>query len=70
MAIYKCIICGAVYDEEKEGKPVSELSGCPVCKQPASNLVPVSENGGQAAPKTYSGKLDYDSATARHDEAA
>jgi len=32
--IYKCSICGYVYDEEKEGKPFSELTECPVCKQP------------------------------------
>lgn len=33
MAIYKCSICGYIYDEEKEGKPFSELEACPVCKQ-------------------------------------
>ena len=32
--VYKCSICGYVYDEEKEGKPFSELTKCPVCKQP------------------------------------
>lgn len=32
--IYKCSICGYVYDEEKEGAPFSELAECPVCKQP------------------------------------
>ena len=32
--VYKCSICGYVYDEEKEGKPFSELTECPVCKQP------------------------------------
>ncbi len=32
--IYKCSICGYVYDEEKEGKPVSQLTECPICKQP------------------------------------
>ncbi|MCI8446857.1 MAG: FMN-binding glutamate synthase family protein [Eubacterium sp.] len=32
--IYKCSICGYVYDEEKEGKPFSELTACPVCRQP------------------------------------
>lgn len=31
--VYKCSICGYVYDEEKEGKPFSELTECPVCKQ-------------------------------------
>lgn len=34
MMVYKCSICGYVYDEEKEGKPFSELAECPVCKQP------------------------------------
>lgn len=32
--VYKCSICGYVYDEEKENKPFSELTECPVCKQP------------------------------------
>lgn len=32
--IYKCSICGYVYDEEKEGKPFSQLTECPICKQP------------------------------------
>lgn len=36
MAIYKCRICGAVYDEEKEGKPIAMLTGCPVCAHPQS----------------------------------
>ncbi|HBA46893.1 MAG TPA: FMN-binding glutamate synthase family protein, partial [Lachnospiraceae bacterium] len=39
--VYKCSICGYVYDEEKEGKPFSQLTECPVCKQPAANLKPV-----------------------------
>ena len=34
MMIYKCSICGYVYDEEKERKPVSQLTECPICKQP------------------------------------
>ena len=32
--IYKCSICGYVYVEVKEGKPVSQLTECPICKQP------------------------------------
>ncbi|MCH5263446.1 MAG: alpha-hydroxy-acid oxidizing protein [Lachnospiraceae bacterium] len=36
MAKWKCSVCGYVYDEDKEGKPFSELDACPVCKQPAS----------------------------------
>ena len=31
MAVYKCTVCGYIYDEEKEGKPFSELEKCPVC---------------------------------------
>lgn len=44
--IYKCSICGYVYDEDKEGKPFSELTECPVCKQPPERFeaVKVSEN--------------------------
>ena len=67
MAIYKCMVCGAIYDEETEGTPVSELTCCPVCKLPVSNLVPVAASEQEAPPKAYSGKLDYDGATARHD---
>ena len=32
--VYKCSICGYEYDEEKEGRPFSELTACPICKQP------------------------------------
>ncbi len=67
MAIYKCSICGAVYDEEKEAKPFSELDVCPVCKQPASRFEVVSDEKEQPVEKNYCTELDYDSATARHD---
>lgn len=36
MAKYKCSVCGYVYDEDKEGKPFSDLEKCPVCGQAAS----------------------------------
>lgn len=36
MAKYKCSVCGYVYDEEKEGKPFSDLEKCPVCGQAAT----------------------------------
>ena len=70
MAIYKCKICGAIYDEEKEGKPISELTCCPVCRLPVSNMEPVPAAGAQTAPKSYGGSLDYDSATARQDRSS
>jgi len=34
MAKYECVVCGYIYDEEKEGKKFSELPNdwrCPVC---------------------------------------
>lgn len=34
MAKFKCNICNFVYDESKEQAPFSELTACPVCKQP------------------------------------
>lgn len=43
MAIYKCSVCGNEYDEEKEGKPFSEIDVCPVCKQPVDKFQLVEE---------------------------
>lgn len=43
MAIYKCAVCGAVFDEDKEGKKLSELDCCPVCKQPVSKFEKVGD---------------------------
>ena len=48
--VYKCSVCGYVYDEEKEGKPFSELKECPVCKQPPDKfreVKPPKGNSGQ-----------------------
>lgn len=67
MAIYKCNICGAIYDEEKEERPFSELDACPVCKQPSSCFQIVSGEDKNMIGKSYSGELDYDEATARRD---
>ncbi|MDD3278266.1 MAG: glutamate synthase-related protein [Lachnospiraceae bacterium] len=44
MAKYKCSVCGYIFDEEKEGKPFSELIACPVCKQPAEGFVRLEED--------------------------
>ena len=55
MAIYKCRICGFVYDEEKEEKPVSELTACPVCKQPEANLQPGAPAAEEAPQKAWTG---------------
>lgn len=44
MAKYKCSVCGYIYDEEKEGKPFSELTECPVCMQPVSEFRKVEDD--------------------------
>lgn len=33
MAVYKCRVCGYVFDEEKEGKTLKDIKICPVCKR-------------------------------------
>ncbi|MDO4281486.1 MAG: glutamate synthase-related protein [Peptococcaceae bacterium] len=43
MAMYRCNVCGFIYDEEKEGAPFSTLEECPVCHQPASAFEPYEE---------------------------
>lgn len=32
--VYKCSVCGYVFDEEAEGKKLEDLGECPMCKQP------------------------------------
>ncbi|WAW14497.1 glutamate synthase-related protein [Peptostreptococcus equinus] len=32
MAKYRCVVCGFIYDEEKEGRPFEQLERCPLCK--------------------------------------
>ncbi|MCI8483174.1 MAG: FMN-binding glutamate synthase family protein [Lachnospiraceae bacterium] len=44
--VYKCSICGYVFDEEKEGKAFAELTECPVCRQPVEKFVLVEETKG------------------------
>lgn len=39
--VYKCSVCGYVFDEEAEGKTLDELGECPMCKQPVEKFEPV-----------------------------
>ena len=34
MAVYRCRVCGYIFDEEKEGKSIRDIDYCPRCKQP------------------------------------
>lgn len=47
--VYKCSVCGYIYDEEKEGKPFSELTECPLCKQPADKFEPVEDESSKVS---------------------
>jgi len=68
MSKYRCSICGYVYDEEKEGKPFSELTECPVCHQSAELFQKLEEvELNQNAPSGER-KLDYPKEFARQDE--
>ena len=43
---YRCLVCGHIYDEEKEGVKFADLPEdwkCPTCKAPKSKFVPVDE---------------------------
>ena len=82
MAVYRCRICGAIFDEAKEGKKLSEIPCCHVCKQPISNFEKIADSeetkpdAAAAAVKTEpdgaasssSAPLAYDKAFARVDE--
>ncbi|MBF0536587.1 MAG: rubredoxin [Nitrospirae bacterium] len=42
--MYRCTVCGWVYDESKEGTPFNELPDdytCPVCNAPKEAFEPV-----------------------------
>lgn len=67
MAIYRCSVCGMIYDEEKQGKPFSELEACPVCKQPASKFELVDADLSGENAKSFGGDLAYDAAFSRND---
>lgn len=71
---FVCSVCGYIYDEEKEGKPFSELSSCPVCRQPSDRFT-VMEDSGVKESETNAYKagsaavgLNYDPRFVRHDE--
>lgn len=72
MANYKCGVCGYIYEEEKEGKPFSELNECPVCRQPASVFEKEEESGRAAEAdgqtEITQNPLAYDAAYIRRDE--
>ncbi len=49
MAVWKCKICGYVFDEEKQGRTLEEAGACPVCAQPVNMFEKISDGGEDAA---------------------
>ncbi|WP_155832344.1 hypothetical protein [Butyrivibrio sp. MC2013] len=43
MAVYRCMSCGYIFDEEKEGKSIKDIDQCPRCKQPDDRFVLVED---------------------------
>ncbi len=68
MAVYKCSVCGMIFDEEKERKQLSELECCPICKQPISKFELVADEAQPVLTTKYEGELAYDPQYARQDK--
>ena len=65
--VYKCSICGYIYDEEKAGKPFSELTECPLCKQPVDKFEPVASEQAPVSDGSTPTDLSYPSETRKTD---
>ena len=68
MAIYQCTICGAIFDEEKEGRKLAELTECPVCKQPVSRFERIDGGEKPEEVEKAKGSLAYDPQYERQDK--
>lgn len=66
MSIYKCSVCGMIFDEEKQGKKITDITVCPVCGQPVSRFEPVEDVS--QTPNISDGELAYDNTYARLDK--
>ena len=55
--VYKCSVCGYVFDEKEEGRSFSELTKCPLCKQPVEKFEQIFPEGA-TEPKEESGLLE------------
>lgn len=70
MAVYKCSVCGMIFDEEKEGKKIEELPCCPICRQPVSKFEKVIDSNETEPHSVLEDKKDlaYDSRYVRTDK--
>lgn len=65
--VYKCSVCGYVFDEEAEGKSFSELTECPVCKQPVDKIELISSGEKYDAASDEDMDLNYPKETRKTD---
>lgn len=65
--VYKCSICGYIFDEEKEGKSFSDLTECPLCKQPVDKFEVVEAEKKPATTGTTPLDLSYPQETRKTD---
>lgn len=70
MAMYKCSICGYIYDEDKEGKLLEEISACPLCKQPVSMFRPDEGDESESLIVETKGRSDYPKEYIRDDKSS
>ena len=70
MAVYKCSVCGMIFDEDKEGKRIEDLDVCPICKQPVSKFerVDKEERKPDALIQSAPENLAYDATYVRQDK--
>ena len=54
MAIYKCKVCGYIFDEEKEGRKLEDAKFCPVCKRNISVFEKVADKTDNSEAKAKS----------------
>ena len=52
MAVYRCRVCGYIFDEEKEGKSIRDIDVCPRCKQPDDRFELVEDDSAEKTEET------------------
>lgn len=67
MVIYKCSVCGYEFNEEQNGKLISEIDKCPVCKQPQRAFKELEGQKEELIIKNKKHPLEYPQDTMRFD---
>ncbi len=67
MVIYRCEFCGYEFNEEQNGKLISEIEECPICKHPPNNFKEIEGQNEEIDLKIKKHPLEYPSETARVD---